>query len=464
MKKFLLMGFVALAFASCVSDKEVAPQTQDQKYAAAFENLVGGQVNANVNWGFTDMNTNVVKDKDDASTSRRAHNVNLNQWGTNDAAFYFPENVTAEEEAAVLTYFENLPRNIENTININWTDFFVYQVHKGTTKYKDGDGTEFVASDKMNQLWCYKQPNMVDGEHVNNFNNGNNTTTQNTEARSYRGEYKIKGGTFMLNSGTADFSYSNSNESGRHYNDYVIVSGNDVFKGNPEMLQKYGEFYYVGFDYRSESSVNKDVNTNENVKRDYVYTDWIVRISPAEYMNTQRIMVEDLIDSSLEKVDVSDWDFNDAVFDVAFVRNQDASYQTHDYAVITLWAAGGTKALTISGKEVHELFHEPTSKMINTNANGGVDDKAPVIFRVDMGQTTDWNKKYNAIDIVVKVNGTELTAAKGKATQKFAVPVGTKWMKERKIITSTYTKFQEYVRNNDPLDWYKTIANEGDLY
>ena len=47
------MGFVTLAFASCVSDKEVAPQTQNQKYDAAFENLVGGKVNANVNWGFS---------------------------------------------------------------------------------------------------------------------------------------------------------------------------------------------------------------------------------------------------------------------------------------------------------------------------------------------------------------------------------------------------------------------------
>lgn len=55
MKKLFLMGFVALGLASCVSDKEVAPQTQDQKYAAAFEDLVGGKVNANVNWGFNDQ-------------------------------------------------------------------------------------------------------------------------------------------------------------------------------------------------------------------------------------------------------------------------------------------------------------------------------------------------------------------------------------------------------------------------
>ena len=30
MKKLFLMGFVTLAFASCVSDKTVAPQTQEE--------------------------------------------------------------------------------------------------------------------------------------------------------------------------------------------------------------------------------------------------------------------------------------------------------------------------------------------------------------------------------------------------------------------------------------------------
>ena len=64
MKKLFLMGFVALGFASCVSDKEVNTQTQDQKYQAAFENLVGGKINANVNWGFNDMEVNVIKNEE----------------------------------------------------------------------------------------------------------------------------------------------------------------------------------------------------------------------------------------------------------------------------------------------------------------------------------------------------------------------------------------------------------------
>ena len=52
MKKYLMMGLATLAFAACVSDKEVTVQTQEEKYEKAFEQLVGGPVNANVNWGF----------------------------------------------------------------------------------------------------------------------------------------------------------------------------------------------------------------------------------------------------------------------------------------------------------------------------------------------------------------------------------------------------------------------------
>ena len=95
--------------------------------------------------------------------------------------------------------------------------------------------------------------------------------------------------------------------------------------------------------------------------------------------------------------------------------------------------------------------------MVNTNAANGKDGLAPVIFRVKTNAT-------NAIDIPVKVGSIELTAKQGEATQKMAVAYGTKWMKERKLITGSYTSFQAYVRDNDPTEWYKTVTNTGDLY
>jgi len=454
MKKFLLMGFVALAFASCVSDKEVAPQTQDQKYAAAFENLVGGQVNANVNWGFTDMNTNVVKDKDDASASRRAHNVNRNQWGTDQCAVNVPVNVTPNERQLVYDYFNVKREGAVNQNNVIWTDYFISEVWKGTSTSKDGDGNNVLGSDKMNHLQVLKGDGSInsDGalvgnwEHANDFNNGNHNSSFGT----------IEGHTFMYNSGTYDFAYHNAVDS-KYHNEYIIIPGSEI---DPSLAG----YYYVGFDFYATHPTGQESNKNMDVERDWFFTDWIVRISPAEYINTKRVFVEDLKDSSLDNLNISDWDFNDAVFDVAFISEQSqVDWKYYDYALITLWAAGGTKALTIGGKEVHELFGQPVSTMINTNANGGVDGLAPVQFRIYYGPA-DNTATRNALEIVTRVGSTELTAKTGEATQKCAVSTKTKWMKERKQLTGSYTSFKAYVKDNNPEEWYKTIANEGDLY
>jgi hypothetical protein len=100
--------------------------------------------------------------------------------------------------------------------------------------------------------------------------------------------------------------------------------------------------------------------------------------------------------------------------------------------------------------------------MINTNANNGIDGLQPVIFRVNLGQM-DWNKKYTANDIVVKVGNTVLDAPQGKAPQKVVVSNKTKWMKERKIITIGYSNFASYAINNAPLKWYEYVTDETEL-
>jgi hypothetical protein len=241
-----------------------------------------------------------------------------------------------------------------------------------------------------------------------------------------------------------------------------MIPGEVIDAAYPNMEPSLAGMWFVGFDY--EHHKQKSNTERDDVERDYYFNDWIVRISPGIYKGGDRVFAEDLIDSSLEKVDVSDWDFNDAVFDVAYLRQQDDKYQTHDYAVITLWAAGGTKKLTVAGKEVHELFGKPTAMMINTNASSGIDGLAPVIFRVDLGATTDWNKQYNANDIEVKVGGTVLDAPVGKAPQKIEVSNTTRWMKERQIITLGYADFATYATSGAPTDWYKTVSDASVLY
>lgn len=412
------MGFVTLAFASCVSDKTVAPQTQEQKYEQAFENLVGGKVNANVNWGF-DAQQVAVFDEEGKFIGMRGVYTNANMWSDN---MDVPANPTSDEIAKVTKYFEDTKS--PDGVSVNWSDFFVWDI----SSYGYG-------KTNMDQLKC--GPDKDNLEHMNNFNAG--TCSDN----GWHGRSMC-----MQNSGTAEFTFECSLDDVRHtyYDHFVIVPGSVIdesLAGN----------YYVGFDFESDGTTEE-----KKIARDYFYNDWIIRINPGLYKG-KRIMVEDLIAKNLSEVDKSDWDFNDAVFDVYFTSEWNETIQANeDYAVVTLWAAGGTKNLYIGGQEVHALFKKDVSTMINTNANGGVDGLAPVIFRIKNPGTN------NAKEIVVKVGGIELTAEQGKAPQKIEVSRNTRWMQEREIITKGYGQFASYATTNSPEKWYETVTDPSVLY
>ena len=118
-------------------------------------------------------------------------------------------------------------------------------------------------------------------------------------------------------------------------------------------------------------------------------------------------MVEDIIDSNLASVQTSDWDFNDAVFDVRF-----EGWGNDRCAVITLHAAGGTKYLTIggqgtNGKEVHEALGVETGTMVNTG-NGMGTTRPVAIFRIPVADNGD-----NANLIPVYVGDQVLEAKQG---------------------------------------------------
>lgn len=438
------MGFVALGLASCVSDKEVAPQTQDQKYTAAFENLVGGKINANVNWGFNDQQV-VTFDADGKFVGMRGVDANNNLWGR---YVEVPAQLNQDQKDKVTRYFTETEN--PQGVAVNWSDFFVQQV----------SSTEYGAN--MNYLYC---GSTID--HTFDFNAGDGGGTKNvsvglrdpSDMNSHIIEY-YDGIEFMVGSSTEYFAFHNSFDSNFYDDNYVIIPGEVIDAAYPDGPSVAGMFF-VGFDFEAHG---EDANTQQ-IERDYFFNDWIVKITPGLYRNRERIFVEDLIANNLSEVDKSDWDFNDAVFDVAYVRQQiTPDNQTHDFAVITLWAAGGTKSLTVAGKEVHEAFGQQTSTMINTNASNGVNGLQPVIFRIDLGVTTDWNKNYDANEIVVKVGSEELKAEPGKAPQKVKVPRNTRWMQERKIITSGYASFATYATQNTPETWYETVTDASVLY
>jgi len=452
MKKYLMTGAAALALAfvnvGCSSDSESVTLNKEQQYKAVFENEFG-KVDPNQTWGFGEKAT-------------RGEWVNRNQWGEFESQgkvsgeqsyLSIPKNVTQQEQALVVAEFSKKRVGATNTIQINWTDFFVTQVYDGANTYTDKSGASFTTSSNMNQLCVRKAEGGISStgafepasawEHVNDYNNGMQTSNFG----------KIEGHTFMANSGTMEFAYHNVKDS-KYHNEYIIIPGADI----DESLAGY---YYIGFDFYAHGTDMYPANTNMDVDRDWVFNDWIVRISPGEFAGQKRIYVEDLISGSLKNVDKSDWDFNDAVFDAFVYYNP--NWRDGSFAVITLRAAGGTLPLTIAGREVHELFGVSQTTMVNTGVGA---DVPPVQFRIPGNQLTSGDANDIKV-IVTNAEGEkiELRAEKGEATQKFAVPAGehVKWMKERQHISTGYENFSQYVKDASIVEWW-TPAVETPLF
>lgn len=431
MKKILFVGITALAMASCTHD-DYAPVSKQEQYQAVFEKEFGA-VNPNVNWGFTPQQV-FTFDKDGKLIGTRGANTNANEWAN---YLTVPTRLTDAQKDVVRKWFQN-HKNPQG-LNVNWSDFFVEQVYKGGTKtegsqspetyytLKDGVQTQttVTGSNHMDWLACGSDAT-PSSEHINNFNNGNGDIM-------YMYDYNTT--CFGFHDSYGDNHFENT----YYYDSYVLIPGDIIDRSVAGM-------YFVGFDYKTAKYDNGEIRVNP----DGYYSDWIIRVVPGLSApgTAKRVMVEDIIDSDLGSVQTSDWDFNDAVFDVRFEgRGNDR------YAVITLHAAGGTKYLTIggqgtNGKEVHEALGVETGTMVNTGNGMGV-TRPVAIFRIHVADNVD-----NANQIPVYVGAQELKSETGKATQKLCAPTSTRWMQERKEFRLTYDKFKGYVNHGTPEDWY----------
>ena len=159
MKKLFLMGFVTLAFASCVSDKEVAPLTPAQQTTQKFEQLfvnTFGQPASNQTWVY---NTPIINDTEAAS--RRTTSANGNQWGE---SWYVPAPLTASQKAIVTAYFTAV--NQPQGVSLDYKNFFCQNV-SSTDRGKSN----------MNFFYCGTGENNRD--HVNNYNAGDESNYGN---------------------------------------------------------------------------------------------------------------------------------------------------------------------------------------------------------------------------------------------------------------------------------------------
>ena len=176
-----------------------------------------------------------------------------------------------------------------------------------------------------------------------------------------------------------------------------------------------------------------------------------------------RVIAEDLTFSSSKPVGQggnSDFDFNDVVFDVTWITDNEAT--------ITLQAAGGTLPLTVGlaepnddnylDYEVHEKFGVAVNVIVNTGWSTGANNKRPVSYKV----TGNFGRDARNIPVFVKKSGEwiELKAEKGVPASKIGVKPTYEWCDERDDIREVYPEFPEWVQNGEPVIWWEE-ANAG---
>ena len=169
-----------------------------------------------------------------------------------------------------------------------------------------------------------------------------------------------------------------------------------------------------------------------------------------------RVIAEDLTINRNQPVGQAgntDFDFNDVVFDVTWISDNEAT--------ITLQAAGGTLPLTVGlaapddnnymDYEVHEKFGVAVNVMVNTNWRNGV-SKDPVSYNI----TGNYGRNAKNIPVFVRKSGQwiELFANVGQPASKIGVDPDFVWCDERKDINTVYPNFSSWVENQTPLRWW----------
>ncbi len=507
MKKYLMIGFAAVAFASC-SNHDIETMSQEQIIKAQYEaNFVAqfGQPASNQDWGFGATRA-----------FTRTWNVEGNLW--HDPAHYnleYDVPVTTEEMNMVFNYVNN-KNNVETVEQITLSKYWVAQIWNGkddanaegvkaptSISYPDQNGatTTIIGGGQMDKLEILEKAGTW--THCNNFNHADNTDwTEGGEG----------GRTLMEESGTLSFRYTNS-QSSYLSEKYIIVPGEKIhssLKGryyvcfdfergytaeeeaNEKTMGSYeawnGNNYQGGFNFSLDGFLNeeevkaaigqvngKDIQ-NINIKGymygdkhcdgDDNYTDWIVRITPAKvkgFNYTGRIMAEDLSAQYDPTGKTSDWDFNDVVFDWAIKDGK---------AYIKLLAAGGTLPIRIGGTRNDDSSEPSGSVEIHNNVNGlggymkncGVGDEVPAAELVlDDHEYTD--AKNILITVYKGGSWVEIEADKGKPAAKFNCPVGTDWCDEYVNINRVYENFSAWVADPGVNPWAKknSLLTDKDL-
>ena len=291
---------------------------------------------------------------------------------------------------------------------------------------------------------------------------------------------------------TTEFKSANYNKGfgihGPASGSYAVIKAPKVTKeGNPEESIAYDGKLYIdtplhfegGYTYSSSVQFSfKDEKSPVKIPKTDCNPGYGKDPEPEPSSDIIRVICEDL-----SVTQASDWDFNDAVFDVQLLDE-------NKKVKITLLAAGGTLPLTVAGEEVHGKFQEfnpnlgiSTGTMLSTGSTNStgkyhyINCEIPYYIIDNIFGSTEIKEVAKAIPVQVQklVNGEKtwvnIEWKKGAPTAKMAVGTDYNWCDERTDIRDNfratnrgneYPTFNMYVQGILEDDWYtKNTVNDG---
>lgn len=465
MKRYLIKGLLALVaggFAASCADHDVdyvpLAQQKTQAYEKAFEEMIGGKVDPNQDWGFTVLPLPTEEDAAAAATRAMTRGVTrtdgvgsvikpdmtsfpgYSNERCNSSNYRSPEGyadivapVTEKEAEWVQDWFSKNPGLSDEGLDIS--NFFVQHVStNGKTKAgyfhsTEGGKAETVEARtyndiNMDKLQIGPEATEAGTLHALDFNATNGFNTWNL--------IYIKDGSAL------QFGYHESYGSSYKFLFKCVeleVPGSCFDDG----VARKG--WYVGLSYYCEKYETGEKWHIIGGDRLQYGDDWILKIVPGEgstpsvtpstststTTTTQHIKTKVLAAQGrvfcedLGQAGQKDIDFNDIVFDARIwytfefdrvttgsnVVNQ--NYRDIKYeADICLLAAGGTIASKLAGRDVHDLFGVGVTTMVNTvdqhaDAMTTWDnmkaEKAPITFTYDMTSIIT-NAGYISLDLI----------------------------------------------------------------
>ena len=394
---------------------------------------------------------------------------------------FFIQNVSCDYDQVAYNplsepYQDGWPETGRNGANMaTKEEAMAHTAWDGSSYIKDNNLTEAISYDLDYLGFLDMEGNWT---HVNNFNRGNSNFSPEDNNSNPNREIK-----YIKSSGTEDFScrpsWCTNTDTIKSWVLVRLTWTETVKHTNSPYTQGTKiprEGYYLAFDFHGQKQGS---NGMQVVQRDGYYSNWIVKITPGHFNpegNSRRIFCEDLGGSF-------DFDFNDAVVDVAFEQKSTAEGTKYE-PIISVQAAGGTMPIYVekhnsSNYELHNMLNAP----VTTPVNVGGATHAPAIYRGDLVdsdkpgaikicvQNTKNNthyqiagtdpdpepnederselldeegKPYNPKDITLE--GTSYYDNTKMAPRAFSAPTTVKWLKELKNIESAYQDFPKWVQ------------------